>query len=209
MARFPGPENAYSMLEGEAERLEQRTTFDLEMIEATGSCAGIENYSRHLTGRDEGDPPPTLMDYLPADALLVVDESHVTLPQVRGIRAVPISGQTGAGLDKLMAEIVKTHETWNRRSSTGRLNRWLHAVVQHHPPPAVSGRRLKLKYITQVKMRPPAFVLSCTRPDAVPASYLRYLTNSLRQDFDLPGVPIRMMTRTGENPFAGRARKKQ
>ena len=131
------------------------------------------------------------------------------LPQVRGIRAVPISGQTGAGLDKLMAEIASTHEVWNRRISTGRLNRWLEGVVAHHPPPAVAGRRLKLRYITQVKMRPPAFVLSCSRPDAMPASYLRYLTNTLRQDFELLGVPIRMMTRTSDNPFAGRAKKKR
>ena len=137
------------------------------------------------------------------------EKTERLLPQVRGIRAVPISGQTGAGLDKLMAEIVSTHEVWNRRISTGKLNRWLDAVVQHHPPPAVAGRRLKLKYITQVKMRPPAFVLSCSRPEAMPASYLRYLTNTLRQDFDLPGVPIRMLTRTSDNPFAGRAKKKR
>ncbi|GAB4358880.1 MAG: ribosome biogenesis GTPase Der [Oricola sp.] len=137
------------------------------------------------------------------------EKTERLLPQVRGIRAVPISGQTGAGLDKLMQEIVRTHEVWNRRISTGRLNRWLDGVVQHHPPPAVAGRRLKLKYITQVKMRPPAFVLSCSRPEAMPASYLRYLTNALRQDFDLPGVPIRMLTRTSDNPFAARARKKR
>ncbi|MCI5076653.1 ribosome biogenesis GTPase Der [Oricola sp.] len=137
------------------------------------------------------------------------EKTERLLPQVRGIRAVPISGQTGAGLDKLMQEIVGTHEVWNRRISTGRLNRWLEGVVQHHPPPAVAGRRLKLRYITQVKMRPPAFVLSCSRPDAMPASYLRYLTNTLRQNFDLPGVPIRLMTRTSDNPFAGRAKKKK
>ncbi|WP_193176254.1 ribosome biogenesis GTPase Der [Oricola nitratireducens] len=137
------------------------------------------------------------------------EKTERLLPQVRGIRAVPISGQTGAGLDTLMQEILHTHEVWNRRISTGRLNRWLDGVVQHHPPPAVAGRRLKLKYITQVKMRPPAFVLSCSRPDAMPESYLRYLTNTLRQDFDLPGVPIRMLTRTSDNPFAGRAKKKR
>ncbi|QKV18939.1 ribosome biogenesis GTPase Der [Oricola thermophila] len=137
------------------------------------------------------------------------EKTERLLPQVRGIRAVPVSGQTGFGLDRLMQEIVKTHEIWNRRISTGRLNRWLSAVVQHHPPPAVAGRRLKLKYITQIKMRPPAFVLSCSRPEALPASYLRYLTNTLRQDFDLPGVPIRMLARAGENPFAGRARKRR
>ncbi|MFZ2101214.1 MAG: ribosome biogenesis GTPase Der [Oricola sp.] len=137
------------------------------------------------------------------------EKTERLLPQVRGIRAVPISGETGAGLDKLMQEIVETHKVWNRRISTGKLNRWLDSVVQHHPPPAVAGRRLKLKYITQIKMRPPAFVLSCSRPDAVPESYLRYLTNTLRQDFDLPGVPIRILTRGSENPFAGRAKKKR
>jgi GTP-binding protein len=137
------------------------------------------------------------------------EKTERLLPQIRGIRAVPVSGQTGAGLNTLMQEVVRTHETWNRRVSTGRLNRWLEGVVAHHPPPAVAGRRLKLKYITQIKMRPPAFVISCSRPDAMPESYLRYLANTLRQDFELPGVPIRLLTRTSENPFAGRARKKR
>ena len=137
------------------------------------------------------------------------EKTERLLPQVRGLRAVPVSAQTGKGLDKLLEEIVSTHEVWNRRISTGRLNRWLDAAVQQHPPPAVAGRRIKIKYITQIKMRPPAFVLSCSRPDAIPASYLRYLTNTLRQDFDLPGVPIRMLTRGGDNPFAGRARKRR
>ncbi len=129
------------------------------------------------------------------------------LPQARGIRAVPISGQTGYGLERLMREVGATDETWNRRISTGRLNRWLEGTVAQHPPPAVSGRRLKLKYMTQVKARPPGFVLSCSRPDAMPESYLRYLVNAMRKDFDLPGVPIRIHLRTGDNPFAGRARK--
>jgi GTPase len=137
------------------------------------------------------------------------EKTERLLPQIRGIRAVPISGQTGKGLDVLMDEIVQTHEIWNRRISTGRLNRWLAGVVDSHPPPAVSGRRLKLKYMTQIKMRPPGFVISCSRPDALPESYLRYLTNTLRKDFDLPGVPIRIFARASENPFAGRAKKKR
>ena len=130
------------------------------------------------------------------------------LPQVRGVQAVTISGETGRGLDKLMDSIVRTHEIWNRRISTGRLNRWLEEALGQHPPPAVSGRRLKIKYMTQVKTRPPGFVISCTRPDAVPESYIRYLSNSLRQTFDLPGVPIRMSLRASDNPFAGRASKR-
>ncbi|MBS9719729.1 ribosome biogenesis GTPase Der [Tianweitania sp. BSSL-BM11] len=128
------------------------------------------------------------------------------LPQVRGLLAIPVSAETGRGIDRLMEGIVKTHEVWNRRISTGRLNRWLEGVVGHHPPPAVAGRRLKIKYITQVKARPPGFVLSCTRPDSVPQSYVRYLVNGLREAFDMPGVPIRMMLRASDNPFASKSK---
>ena len=131
------------------------------------------------------------------------------LPQARGIRAVPISGQTGRGLDKLMQSIIDTDRVWNRRISTARLNRWLEAQQVQHPPPAVSGRRLKLKYMTQVKARPPGFMVSCTRPEALPESYVRYLTNGLRNDFDLPGVPIRIHFRASDNPYAGKAKKKR
>ncbi|WP_420959716.1 ribosome biogenesis GTPase Der [Brucella sp. IR073] len=130
------------------------------------------------------------------------------LPQIRGIRAVTISGEMGQGIDKLMENVVMTHEIWNRRISTGRLNRWLEGVTTHHPPPAVSGRRLKIKYMTQVKTRPPGFVIDCSRPDAMPQSYLRYLINGLRETFDMPGVPIRLSLKTSDNPFAGRAKKR-
>lgn len=130
------------------------------------------------------------------------------LPQVRGLQAVTVSGETGKGLDKLMEAVEKTHRVWNRRVSTGKLNRWIEGVLAHHPPPAVAGRRLKIKYITQVKTRPPGFVLSCSRPDAMPQSYIRYLVNGLRETFDMPGVPIRMVLRASENPFAGRAKKR-
>ncbi|MBN9072131.1 MAG: ribosome biogenesis GTPase Der [Rhizobiales bacterium] len=130
------------------------------------------------------------------------------LPQVRGIRAVPVSAETGRGLDKLLEAVVSTHQVWNRRVPTGRLNRWLEGILAHHPPPAVAGRRLKIKYVTQAKTRPPGFVVSCSRPDAMPQSYVRYLVNSLREAFDMPGVPIRVALRTSENPFAGRSRKR-
>ncbi len=131
------------------------------------------------------------------------------LPQVRGILAVPVSAETGKGLDRLMEAVEKTHRTWNRRVSTGKLNRWLEGVLAHHPPPAVAGRRLKIKYITQVKTRPPGFVLSCSRPDAMPQSYIRYLVNGLRDTFEMPGVPIRIALRAPDNPFAGRANKRR
>ncbi|THF53733.1 ribosome biogenesis GTPase Der [Allorhizobium terrae] len=136
------------------------------------------------------------------------EKTERLLPQARGIRAVPIAGQTGYGLEKLMQSITDTDRVWNKRISTARLNRWLDSQTTQHPPPAVSGRRLKLKYMTQVKARPPAFMISCTRPDSVPESYLRYLTNGLRVDFDMPGVPIRIHLRAADNPFEGRKRRR-
>ncbi len=134
-------------------------------------------------------------------------ETERLLPQARGIRAVPLSAETGRGLDQLMEAVLFTHRVWNSRVSTGRLNRWLEGVLAHHPPPAVAGRRLKIKYVTQAKTRPPGFVVSCSRPEAMPQAYIRYLANSLRDAFDMPGVPIRIMLRGSDNPFAGRARK--
>lgn len=131
------------------------------------------------------------------------------LPQVRGLRAVPISAVMEKGFDRLMEAVAETHRVWNQRVSTGRLNRWLEHVQMRHPPPAVAGRRLKVKYITQIKTRPPGFVVSCSRPDAMPQSYVRYLINGLRSEFDLPGVPIRLAMRASDNPYAGRARKRR
>ena len=137
------------------------------------------------------------------------EKTERLLPQVRGLQAVTVSGETGRGVDKLMEAVEKTHRIWNRRISTGKLNRWLEVVVARHPPPAVAGRRLKVKYITQVKARPPGFVLSCSRPDAVPQSYVRYLVNGLRESFDMPGVPIRVALRASDNPFASKAKKRR
>jgi GTP-binding protein len=146
----------------------------------------------------------------PQEALAELREKTARLlPQARGIRAVTVSAETGRGLDRLMEAVEETHRVWNRRVSTGKLNRWLEGILAHHPPPAVAGRRLKIKYITQVKTRPPGFVLSCSRPEAMPQSYVRYLVNSLRDSFDMPGVPIRVALRGSENPFAGRAKKKR
>ncbi len=135
------------------------------------------------------------------------EKTERLLPQARGIRAVAISGQTGEGLDRLMQSVIDTDKVWNKRISTARLNRWLEQQQVQHPPPAVSGRRLKLKYMTQVKARPPAFMVSCTRPDALPESYTRFLINGLRNDFQMPGVPIRIHFKASENPFEGRKRR--
>jgi GTP-binding protein len=129
------------------------------------------------------------------------------LPQVKGVPVVAVSGLTGEGLDRLMQAVVDAHEVWNRRIPTAALNRWFEEASSASPPPAVSGRRLRLNYITQAKARPPSFVVFCTRADAVPESYLRYLVNGLRETFDLPGTPIRMTLREKANPYAGRKRK--
>jgi len=136
-------------------------------------------------------------------------EADHWLPQVKGVPIVAVSGRLGEGLDRLMQAVVDAHAVWNRRVSTNTLNRWLAGVLSSHPPPAVSGRRLKLNYITQPKARPPSFVLFCSRADAMPESYLRYLTNSMRDTFELPGTPIRLTLREKDNPFAGRAKKKK
>jgi GTP-binding protein len=123
------------------------------------------------------------------------------LPQLAGVDLIPVSGVTGEGLDRLMSAVVKADATWNRRIATAKLNRWLNEVVERHPPPAVSGRRLKLRYLTQTKTRPPTFVVFCSRPDVLPDAYKRYLVNALREDFDLQGTPVRLILRKGENPF--------
>ena len=130
------------------------------------------------------------------------------LQQVKGVPVVAVSGLAGEGLDRLMQAVVDVHQVWNKRVPTTPLNRWLEQAISAHPPPAVSGRRLKLNYMTQAKSRPPSFVLFCTRADAVPDAYLRYLVNGLRETFDLPGVPIRITLREKENPFAGRAKRR-
>jgi GTP-binding protein len=124
------------------------------------------------------------------------------LPQVKGVVLVPLSAMTGKGLDGLLEAVVAADTLWNRRLPTHALNQWLAGAVDAHPPPAVAGRRIKLRYLTQANARPPTFVLFCSRPKALPESYSRYLVNSLRETFDMPGVPIRLNLRKGDNPFA-------
>jgi GTP-binding protein len=128
------------------------------------------------------------------------------LPQLRGAPLVTVSAKTGRGLDRLHDAIRRTHDIWNKRITTARLNTWLGAMTEAHPPPAPGGHRIKLRYMTQVKARPPGFVIMCSRPDEMPESYKRYLVNGLRDHFEMPGVPIRIMFRSqGEkNPFKDR-----
>ena len=129
------------------------------------------------------------------------EECTRLLPQVRGVSVVPLSGLGGEGIDRLMQAVTEAAEVWNRRVSTARINAWLTEATQRNPPPAVSGRRIKIRYATQVKSRPPHFALFGNQLDALPKSYSRYLVNALREAFDLPGTPIRLSLRTTKNPF--------
>jgi GTP-binding protein len=128
------------------------------------------------------------------------------LPQLRGTPLITVSAKTGRGLDRLNEAIMKAYETWNRRVTTAQLNRWLLGQVEAHPPPAPQGKRIKLRYMTQAKTRPPGFVVMCSHPDKIPESYSRYLVNGLRLDFDMPGTPIRLYMRgqNDANPYKGR-----
>ena len=130
------------------------------------------------------------------------------LPQIEGAALVPVSALEGTGLGALRRAVLAAHAVWNRRVPTAALNRWLAGAVAAHPPPAPGGRRVKLRYATQVRSRPPGFVIMCSNPEAVPDSYRRYLIRELRAAFDLPGVPIRLTLRSqaGKNPYAGRRR---
>ncbi|GGB08636.1 ribosome biogenesis GTPase Der [Allosediminivita pacifica] len=131
------------------------------------------------------------------------------LPQLRGAPLVTISARTGKGLDKLQQAILEAHRVWNRRVTTGQLNRWLEGMVSRHPPPAPQGKRIKLRYMTQAKTRPPGFVVMCSHPDKLPTSYRRYLVNGLREDFDMPGTPIRLTMRSqaSQNPYKNKREK--
>ena len=127
-----------------------------------------------------------------------VDEA---LPQLRGAPMVALSAETGRGLERLMPAVIKAHANWSTKVKTRDLNDWLAMAVQRHPPPAVNGKRIKPKYMVQTKGRPPTFVLFATRADQLPESYRRYLINSLRESFDLPGVPLRITIKSGANPY--------
>jgi len=144
-----------------------------------------------------------LTDQQQAISKLRAEADH-WLPQVKGVPVVALSGLTGQGLDRMMHAITEIHAVWNKRIPTNQLNRWFNSALEAHPPPAVSGRRLKLNYVTQPKARPPSFVIFCTRADAVPEAYQRYLINSLRDEFQLPGTPIRLTLREKANPYARR-----
>jgi GTP-binding protein len=123
------------------------------------------------------------------------------LSQVRGVPCLPVSVLTGKNLQRVLPMVVEAHERWSRRVPTAALNRWLEQALSTHPPPMAKGRRVKIRYATQVATRPPTFVLFVSQAGALPDSYLRYLANGLRETFDLAGVPLRLLPRAGENPY--------
>ena len=132
----------------------------------------------------------------------VSDALETSLSQLKGVEVVTLSAATGAGVDKLMPAVRRTYERWNRRIGTGALNRWFEQALQRHQPPLVEGRRLKLRYATMPKARPPTIVIFGTRAELLPLEYRRYLLNGFRAEFDMPGVPIRLQLRGTENPYA-------
>jgi GTP-binding protein len=132
-----------------------------------------------------------------------------SLPQVRGVPVVTVSALEGRNLEKLLRTVFDIHDVWSRRVPTAKLNEWLGFMTEAHPPPTAAGRRIRLRYMTQIKTRPPTFAIWCSRPEALPESYIRYLVNGLREDFELDGVPMRINLRKGKNPYEARARKRK
>ncbi|SDW37025.1 GTP-binding protein [Albimonas donghaensis] len=145
----------------------------------------------------------------PGALKLMRAEFERLLPQLKGAPLVPVSALRGEGLEKLRAAVLRARDKWQMRVTTAKLNRWLYEMTVNHPPPAPGGRRIRLRYMTQAKTRPPTFIVFCSRPEELPDSYKRFLINGLRRDFKLEGTPIRLLWRKGENPFEGKARARK
>ncbi len=143
---------------------------------------------------DVAENPPALFQ----GVRTALDEG---LAQVKGLPVLTVSAETGRGLDQLLAAAFESREAWSRRVSTGQLNRWFEAAIEKNPPPAPGGKRIKLRYITQAKTRPPGFVLFGTRVDQLPESYRRYLVNGIRRELGFGAVPVRLTLRAPKNPF--------
>jgi GTP-binding protein len=136
----------------------------------------------------------------------LADRLEASFAQVKDVPIVGFSALSGRGIERLMPKVFETYDIWNKRVPTPKLNRWLREMETLHPPPLAKGRRIRLRFMTQIKRRPPTFVLSVSQPQELGDDYLRYLTNRLRDDFRLPGVPIRLAMRKPKNPYASRAR---
>ncbi|TVR98790.1 MAG: ribosome biogenesis GTPase Der [Rhodospirillales bacterium] len=202
-------------VEGKLERLAAGDTlrairFAHVAVIVIDATVGLDRQDLNIAAlvADEGRAPVIALNKwdLVSDPQLVrnavAERLDASLPQCRGVTTVPISALTGRGLDRLLAAVVATYEVWETRLTTAELNRWLATAVEHHPPPQVQGRRIRLRYMTQVKARPPTFVLFASRAAELPESYVRYLVGGLRDSFGLAGVPIRLHLRQGRNPYA-------
>jgi GTP-binding protein len=179
------------------------------VVLAIDATHGVEEQDLHIARLIEREGRACIIALTKWDALddraaakqAALDRISISLSQMKGITLVPLSAETGEGVNKLFPAIRATYEKWNLRIPTSALNRWFEAALERFPPPLVEGRRLKLRYITQVKARPPTFALFGTRAEQVPDTYQRYLVNSLRDEFEMPGVPIRLMLRGTDNPY--------
>jgi len=179
------------------------------VVLAIDATHGVEEQDLHIARLIEREGRACVIALTKWDALddraaakqAALDRISISLSQMKGITLVPLSAETGEGVNKLFPAIRATYEKWNLRIPTSALNRWFEAALERFPPPLVEGRRLKLRYITQVKARPPTFALFGTRAEQVPDTYQRYLVNSLRDEFEMPGVPIRLMLRGTDNPY--------
>ena len=139
----------------------------------------------------------------------LADRLEASFAQVKDVPIVGLSALNGRGMEKLMPAVFKTYDIWNKRIKTHQLNRWVREMEKLHPPPLAKGRRVRLRFITQIKIRPPTFIMSVSQPEGLGDDYLRFLVNRLRDDFDMPGVPIRFTMRKPKNPYASRAKKQR
>ena len=191
----------------DAERALGQAAVVLVVFDATDP-AGRQDMAIAARAADEGRAVVILLNKWDvvrdraATRAAIQDRLETALAQVKGVPVVTCSALTGAGTDSIMLAVLAAFDTWNRRVPTAQLNRWLEEAVAHHPPPLAAGRRLKLRYITQVKARPPTFALFASKPTALPESYRRYLVNGIGTEFGLAGVPIRLLLRAGKNPYA-------
>jgi GTP-binding protein len=179
------------------------------VVLAIDAVQGVEEQDLHIARLIEREGRACVIALTKWDAVedrnkakqQAIDRLSISLSQMKGITFVPLSAETGEGIAKLFPVIRATYDVWNRRIPTSALNRWFESALERFPPPLVEGRRLKLRYITQVKARPPTFALFGTRAEQTPDTYVRYLVNSLRDAFEMPGVPIRLNLRGTDNPY--------
>jgi GTP-binding protein len=179
------------------------------VVLAIDATRGIDEQDLHIARLVEREGRACLVALTKWDAVedrggarqQVIDRISISLSQMKGITIIPISAETGEGMGKFFSALRATYDIWNTRIPTSALNRWFESALERFPPPLVEGRRLKLRYVTQVKARPPTFALFGTRAEQTPDTYHRYLVNNLREAFNMPGVPIRLLMRGTDNPY--------